>query len=101
MGVAGQVKDIKGSAISGQQVLLGGTLGGVPVNKLTLTGLAPQYGAGYFEFTLSDRTKASQGVLWIQLLDQAGLPMSARIPFDTYADCAKNLIIINFRQARQ
>jgi hypothetical protein len=101
MGVTGQVFDMKDSPIQGQQVQLGGYLVGSPLPSgfmLTLTGLAPQYGAGYYEFTLADHPIASNGTLWIQLLDQAGLPMSEKIQFDTFNDCEKNLIVINFRQ---
>lgn len=103
MGIAGQVFDLSGAAVPGQQVQLGGILAGVPVPgglMITLTGLAPQYGPGYYEFTLADKPTASKGTLWIQLLDQAGLPMSEKVYFDTYDDCQKNLIIINFKQMR-
>jgi hypothetical protein len=65
-----------------------------------MTGLAPQYGQGGFEITLADRLIASNGTLWIQLLDQQNLPLSDRIFFDTYQDCQKNLVIIYFTQVR-
>lgn len=103
MGIAGQVKDIRGSAVRGQQVQLGGALTGSAIPgdfMLTLTGLAPQYGPGYYEFTLADHPIASKGALWVQLLDQAGLSMSEKIYFDTYEDCEKNLIVLNFKQVR-
>jgi hypothetical protein len=67
---------------------------------LAMTGLAPQYGLGGFELTLADKLFASAGTLWIQLLDQQNLPLSNRIYFDTYDDCAKNLIIIYFSQVQ-
>jgi hypothetical protein len=103
MGVAGQVLDLTGAAVPGQQVQLGGVLGGQPVpggEMLTLTGLAPEYGPGYYEFTLADKPVASRHALWVQLLDQAGLSMSDKIYFDTSGDCEKNLIILNFKQVR-
>jgi hypothetical protein len=103
LGVAGQVFDLSGAAVPGQQVQMGGVLAGSPVPggvMITLTGLAPQYGPGYFEFTLGDKPVASKGTLWIQLLDQTGLPMSEKVYFDTYDDCQKNLIVINFKQVR-
>ena len=34
------------------------------------------------------------------LLNQEGIPISDRIFFDTYAECNKNLIIINFKQVK-
>jgi len=38
--------------------------------------------------------------LYVQLLDQAGLPISEQITFDTFADCSKNLILIRFQKVR-
>lgn len=101
MGVAGQVFDLSGAPISGQQVRIGGVLAGKPVDMLSLTGLTSAYGtAGFYEFTLGDKPIASKGTLWVQLLDQAGLAMSEKIYFDTYDNCEKNLIFINFKQVR-
>jgi hypothetical protein len=100
-GVAGQAGSLNGEAVRGLFVQLGGSLDGVDsVDDLTMTGLAPQYGQGGFEITLSDRLIASAGSLWIQLLDQQNLPLSDRVYFNTYDDCTKNLVIIYFEQVR-
>ena len=101
MGVGGQVFDLKGSVVLGQQIQLGGVLAGTPIpaGYPTLTGVLP-YAPGYYEFTLGSRPSASNGKLWVQLVDQAGLLMSDKVFFDTYDDCQKNLIIINFKQVR-
>ena len=103
MGVAGRVFDLRNSPVTGQQVQLGGALAGVPGIgdfNITLTGLAPQYGAGYYEFKLADKPITSNGTLWLQLLDQAGLPMSEKIFFNTSDQCDKNLILVDFEQVR-
>jgi hypothetical protein len=101
MGVAGQVFDLSGAPISGQQVRVGGFLGGKPVDLLTLTGLTSAYGTnGFYEFTLGDAPMASNRSLWVQLLDQAGLAMSEKIFFATYDSCDDNLIFVNFKQVR-
>lgn len=103
MGVAGRVFDLRDSVILGQQVQLGGVLPGAPGPgdfSLTLTGLATRYGAGFYEFTLANRPIASSGTLWLQVLDQQGLPMSDKVYFDTYAECDKNLILVDFEQVR-
>jgi hypothetical protein len=99
MGVGGQVFDLKGSVVLGQQIQLGGALAGTPIpaGYPTLTGVLP-YAPGYYEFTLGNKPSASTGKLWVLLVDQAGLPMSDKVFFDTYDDCEKNLIIINFKQ---
>jgi hypothetical protein len=34
----------------------------------------------------------------VQLFDQAMIPLSARVYFDTTDSCDQNLILINFRQ---
>lgn len=100
-GVAGQAMSLNGEAVRGLFVQLGGTIPGVAsMDNLTMTGLAPQYGQGGFEFTLDDALVASNNTLWIQLLDQQNLPLSNRIYFNTYDDCEKNLIIIYFDQVR-
>jgi hypothetical protein len=100
-GVAGQAVSLNGEAVRGLFVELGGSLSGDDsVDNLVMTGLAPQYGQGGFEITLADRLIASNGTLWIQLLDQQNLPLSDRIFFDTYQDCQKNLVIIYFTQVR-
>lgn len=101
MGVAGQVFDLSGAPVTGQQVRLGGTLLGAPMDLLTLTGLTTAYGTnGFYEFPLGDKPVATSGTLWVQLLDQSGIPMSDKVYFDTYADCEKNLIFVNFKQVR-
>jgi len=38
--------------------------------------------------------------MWVRLIDQARLPLSPKVYFDTYEDCHRNLIVINFRQVR-
>jgi len=101
LGIAGQVFDLSGAPVSGQQVRVGGTLAGGEMDILSLTGLANAYGtAGFYEFKLGDTPIASRGTLWVQLLDQAGLEMSDKIYFDTFDTCEKNLVFINFRQVR-
>lgn len=100
MGVGGQVIDMSGAPVTGLIIKLGGALPGLQLNPplLSLTGVAPNYGQSGYEFTLADEPIASSATLWLQLLDQAGIALSKQFPFDTFADCDKNLIIINFKQ---
>jgi hypothetical protein len=101
LGVAGQVFEMDGDVVTqGITIQLTGLLGGSLVDLLSLTGATNLYGPGSYEFILADRPIASSNTLFIQLLDQAGLPLSDRIPFDTFADCDRNLILINFQQFR-
>jgi hypothetical protein len=101
MGVAGQATSLNDEGVRGLFVKLGGSLPGEEaVENLAMTGLAPQYGPGGYEITVTDQLLATTGSMWIQLLDQQNLPISDRVYFDTYDDCKKNLIIIYFDQVR-
>ena len=101
MGVAGQATGLNGGPATGLIVQVGGNLGGqLFETRLSLTGAAPQYGQGGFEISLAEKAMDSNKTLWIQLVDQASNPFSEKLYFDTYADCQKNLIIINFKQVK-
>lgn len=99
MGVAGQVFDSDGAAIEELVVEMGGVLAAQNLTGLTLTGSAPIYGPGGYEFKLSDEPMASAGTIWVQIYDLEGLPLSAPTYFNTYDDCDRNLILLNFVQA--
>ncbi|OGO29959.1 MAG: hypothetical protein A2136_04645 [Chloroflexi bacterium RBG_16_54_11] len=100
-GIAGQATSLNGEAVRGLFVQLGGSLPGTEsIDKLTMTGLADEYGPGGFEFILASSLVATNGTLWIQLLDQQNLPISDRVYFETFNDCEKNLVIIYFDQVR-
>lgn len=103
MGVGGQAVDMSGAPLIGLIVRIGGILPGVtlPDPLMSLTGVALNYGRAGYEFTLADRPIASLGSLWIQLLDQSGVPLSEQIFFETHDSCDKNLIIIDFIQTRE
>lgn len=100
MGVGGQVLDIQDRPYIGIQVVLGGYLDSKPVNIISLTGSVQTYGDASYEFELAKTLIASQETLWLRLVDQSNLPISDRIYFDTYNDCKRNLILINFKQIR-
>ena len=68
---------------------------------LALTGLAAEYyGESGFEFQLGTTPIDSTALLAIQLEDQSFLPISEQIILDTYKDCTKNLVLVNFKQVR-
>jgi hypothetical protein len=101
MGVAGRAFDLSGAPIEqGLFVQLGGTLNDEPVEMLGMLGMVSTYGPGSYEFVLGDTPIESTQLLWVQMFDQAMLPLSEQIYFDTFADCDKNLILINFNQVR-
>lgn len=102
MGVRGQAVDMSGAPIFGLIVRLGGTLTGVSLKMpmMSLTGVMLSYGRADYEFKLADKPVASKHTLWIELLNQEGVPLSGKIYFDTYNSCDKNLIVIDFKQVR-
>ena len=100
MGVGGEAYDLNNEPLIGLTVHLAGTLDGQEIDQYTVTGVAPQYGRAGFEFTLSDHPIESFKTLYIELLDQAGLPLSDQIYFSTYNDCTKTLILVRFKRVR-
>jgi hypothetical protein len=101
MGVAGRAFNMSGAPIAtGLFVQLKGALEGEEVEMLRMTGTATQYGEGGYEFVLGEKPVASSETLWVQLFDQAMLPLSDKILFDTFSECNKNLTLVNFNQVR-
>jgi flagellar basal body-associated protein FliL len=102
-GVAGKVTDIQGKAVSNLAIHLTGTYNGKSVDQTTLSGGAAKWiGDGGYEIVLQVGSAPidSIGLLTIQIEDSSYIPLSAPITFDTYSDCARNLILINFQQMR-
>lgn len=101
IGVAGNVYDLQTRPVQGVIVLMGGSYNyQVLDTQYTLTGLARAYGESGYEFTISNVIVPSTHTLWVQLVDQADIPLSEKIYFDTFADCNRNVILINFKQVR-
>lgn len=100
LGVGGQVISLNGGPVLYLSIKLGGSLNGESVELITISGTAPQYGQAGYEFKLGDQPVDSTQSLYVELLDQADLPLSEKYYFDTFNDCEKNLILINFKQIR-
>ncbi len=90
LGVGGQVTGLNGGPVLYLSIKLGGSLNGEAVEQITISGTAPQYGQAGYEFTLSDQPVDSVQNLYVELLDQADLPLSEKYYFDTFNDCEKN-----------
>ena len=98
-GVAGQVFDAQANPVPNGSVIIfvTGWLGENYLEKTSIVGMAPQYGAAGYEIVLGDVPIASQGKLFIQLFDTQGNPLINPIAFDTQDSCEQNLILINFK----
>jgi hypothetical protein len=100
-GVAGTVVDLQGKPVVGVLVRLLGYYNGRAVDMTTLTGGASAwYGESGYEFVLGDKPLDTNNTLALQLVDQAMMPILNRVILDTFADCARNLVLVNFKQAR-
>lgn len=97
MGIAGQVFDLKGNPMQNLIVHLEG--GGVTIEGFTadprFTGA---YGPGAYELAFSNQVKDTTDVYRLQLRTATGQPLSDVYLIRTFADCKKNLILVNFVQ---
>jgi hypothetical protein len=98
LGVGGQVLKLNGDAVSGLVVEITGTLSGKNILNLALTGNAQNLGPGGYEIKIGDQPVASNGTLKIQVFDLSGQPQTPLIAFETFADCNKNFILVNFSE---
>jgi hypothetical protein len=99
-GIAGLLFDLQGIDIQNLILHLEGSWAGKAVSSEVLSGSATQYGASGYEFVLGTQTLDSTQTLWVQVLDATHKAISARVYLDTYNDCARNLILVNFNQVR-
>jgi hypothetical protein len=100
MGLGGQAIDLQNRPVVGILVQLGGNLQGKNFEQTSQAGTALQFGQAGFEFSLGLQPAASEKTLWVQLMDQDRVPLSEKVFFDTFDECSKNLILINFKQVR-
>ena len=95
--VAGQVFDLTGKPVKLLVVNVQGALNGKAIDNVGMTGNTTNYGPGGYEVDLGTKAFASSHTLFLWLTDLNGNPISDRIYFDTYADCQKNITLLNFQ----
>jgi hypothetical protein len=106
LGIGGTIVDSNGADMIPMLIGLFGTLNGqpVPTNSITASGAYPAYGRSGFEFNLGNILHlttlpvASNHTLYLQVLDQSGLPLSDNVYINTYNDCSKNLVLVRFKK---
>jgi len=98
--IAGQVWDLQDAPVLGMKLHLTGELGGYAIDQYAQTGSAIDYGKSGYEFALRGLLISSKNSLFIQLVDSEDNPYSNPYSFETFEDCQKNLIMINFKQVR-
>lgn len=94
MGMGGQAFDLSGHAIIGLIVRVSFKSGTID----SLTGSNKAYGEGGYEIYLNNRAEATTGAYTVQLLNATGSPLSEGFVINTFDDCNRNLIVINFVQ---
>lgn len=99
-GIAGQAFDLQGRSIPGITVQVSSPMYGKDIQLVSMTGSAPWYGEGGYEIFLTDKPVDTKGEYQIRLVDQSGRGLSPRFTFDTSSDCAKNLVVVNFKQLK-
>ena len=99
-GVGGSVVDANNSDIIGMTVRLVGSYNGKTIDLKTVSGIYTDYGKSGFEFVLGTTPIISKGKLYLQLLDQASLPLADNVYIDTSNDCKKNLVLVHFKKNR-
>jgi len=104
MGIAGQVFDASGNPVAGVKVSVTGTLNGVLISQQGVTASADDanalhtYGPSPFEIQIGKQPIDSQNSLAVQLVDASGNALSRSVLVNTYQDCQKNLVVLNFIQ---
>ena len=98
-GIGGTVVDAKNADMLRMTIRLAGRYNGKSLTELlTVSSIAPAYGKSGYEFVLGKVPISSKGDLYLQLFDQAGLPLSDNIYIDTFNDCSKNLVLVRFKK---
>jgi hypothetical protein len=99
-GIGGTVVDANKSDVIGMVVVLRGFLNGNSIEMTTVTGINKEYGQSGYEFVLGNAPIASNKTMYVQLVDQSGIPLSDKVEITTSADCTKNLVIVRFKKNR-
>jgi len=97
-GIGGTVVDASNTDMLRITIRLVGFYNGKSKNELTVSSIAPAYGKSGYEFFLGTVPINSKGDLTLQLLDQAGLPLSDAIEIDLSKDCSENLALVRFKK---
>lgn len=99
-GIGGTVVDTNNSDVIGTVVVLRGFLDGKTIDLTTVSGINKEYGQSGYEFVLGNAPVASNKTMYVQLVDQSGVPLSNKVEIVTSADCSKNLVLVRFKKNR-
>ena len=97
--IGGQVWDLQNSPVKNVNVRLTGDYGGEMVDEDVLTGSVTVYGESGYGFALPNKL-VDGDLLYLQLLDPNGEPLSSPVELLITSSCQENLILVNFKQVR-
>ena len=97
--IGGQVWDLQNSPVKNVTVRLTGEYGGEMVDEDVLTGSVTVYGESGYGFALPNKL-VDGDLLYLQLLDPNGEPLSSPVVLNITSSCQENLILVNFKQVR-
>lgn len=92
MGFAGQVLDSGGQRVVDLVIHIGGP------DYLVLSGSSQEYGIKGWVQKVANQAANTNGTYTLQVLDTLGNPLSSTISVQTFKDCSKNLVTVNFVQ---
>jgi hypothetical protein len=98
VGVTGQVFDVRGSPLKNYVLVVEGQLKDKSIAAIGLTGTTDDYGKDSYEILLGYMPVNTFQSLHITLYDLQGNQMANSHRFNTYADCTRNRLDIDFQQ---
>ena len=96
-GIGGQVFDLDGQPVSGLIVRVEGEIDGQEILIYSVSGGNTQIGPGGYLMKIADAPLASNGRLFLQVVDIDGTKISERIQLSTVPECAASLLLVNIR----
>lgn len=98
--LAGNVIDLDGNPLPGMLVIAAGTLQDAPVEtEPSLSGLNPEFSPSGWQIKLSKTLIDSTGTVYLALYSlESAEPVSELIFINTFNDCNRNMIMVNFVQ---
>ncbi len=95
-GIGGQVFGPGGVPQSDIVAVVSGEVKGSSINLIGYAGTALYYGPNGYEVEFPFGPVRTEDDLFIQLFDLKGNELTGIYPFNTYSDCARNLVVFNF-----
>jgi hypothetical protein len=96
-GIGGQVFDLDGQPVSGLVVKVEGEIDGQEILLYSVSGGNTQIGPGGYLMKIADAPLASNGRLFLQVVNIDGTKISERIQLNTVPECNASLLLVNVR----